>query len=314
MAHIISPYDRRETGSILRLIGLGVAAALSVAFHLLVAWVFIFVFPSLMTDRDRPLDFIPVQLYGDLAPAAPAAPEAPVNPDLKGPDVVKAPASDPALAQPQFTPAPPEAVTAPADVIPLGPKEKAPEKPPEIKKVSPPPKITPPKVEKPKPPKPKPNPDAEINKRMEELQRKVAARENQDQEATHYNTNIDSGRGQGDSSERSGASGGQRVHPEMARYYEHVRDIVSSNWVQPADSLPDSIEAHYYVTIDPSGRILAVRLVRSSGYQSYDQSVQRAITKSNPLPGLPPIFEGRTIVVGLIFNPGDLRRRSRQMS
>jgi hypothetical protein len=63
-----------------------------------------------------------------------------VAPDLKGPDVVEAPRSEPALNQP--APPQPAALTAPAEVIPLGPK--AVKKPALQKTPAAPPKVTPP--------------------------------------------------------------------------------------------------------------------------------------------------------------------------
>lgn len=308
MSHFISPYDRENGYSETNL---ALAVILSVAFHLAVVWVFIYVFPALLTHRDQPLEFVTVILAGDMAPPAPAAPaDLPVDPDQKGPDVVEAPQGDPALSQPQFKPVTPDTVTAPPDVIPLGPKAKAPEKPPEIKKVSPPPKITPPKVEK---PKPRPNPDAEINKRLEELKRKREADKlDEDIEARMYNLNLARGRGEGDSSEQSGSSGSQATHPEIARYYRHIRDIISENWVPPVEAYANAKPTVYRVTIDPSGRIASLQLLQSSGNQSYDLSVERAINKSNPLPPLPPIFGGRAISPGLTFELEELQRIIRQ--
>lgn len=308
MSNSISPYDRENGYSET---GLALAVVLSIAFHLLVAWVFIFIFPTLLTNRERPEQYIIVDL-GMGAPAAPAAPaDLPVDPNQKGPDVVEAPKSPPATPQPQFTPAP-EAVTAPADVIPLGPKTKAPDKPPEIKKAPPPPKITPPKVEKEKP-KPKPNPDAEIEKRMAELKRKREA-DALDEAIAARMMNLDAtrGRGDGDSSEMSGSSGNQRLHPEEARYYAHIKDIISENWVPPVESYSTNIRSVNRITIEPSGRIANTRVMESSGNQSYDISVQRAIDKSNPLPPLPPIFGGKSITPGLIFDSDELRRINRQ--
>lgn len=304
----MSPYDRENGYSET---SLALAVILSIAFHLLVAWVFIFIFPTLLTYRDKPDEYIIVDL-GLGAPAAPAAPaDLEVDPDQKGPDVVEAPKSAPAIPQPQFTPTP-EAVTAPPDVIPLGPKTKAPDKPPEIKKAPPPPKITPPKVEKEKP-KPKPNPDAAINKRMAELKRKREAAELDDEiERRMMNLNAARGRGDGDSSEQSGSSGNQRLHPDIARYYAHIKDIISENWVPPVESHSTNIRSVNRITIEPGGRIANTRVVESSGNQSFDISVQRAIDKSNPLPPLPPIFGGKSITPGLIFDSEELRRINRQ--
>lgn len=311
MSNFISPYDRESGYSETNL---ALAVILSVAFHLTVAWVFIFVFPILLSHRDQEPDFMTVIITGLEAPPAPAAPaDLPVDPNQKGPDVVAAPKGDPVPPPPQLKSVTPDAAPAPPDVIPLGPK--APDKPPEIKKVSPPPKITPPKVEKPKveTPKPKVNPDAEINKRMDALKRKRAAEQlDEDIEARMYNLNLARGRGEGDSSEQSGASGTQKIHPDMARYYRHIRDIISENWVPPTEALATNNQTVYQITIAPGGQITSLQLLRSSGNQNYDLSVQRAINKSNPLPELPPIFGGQPISPRLTFESEELQRVIRQ--
>jgi len=311
MSQFISPYDRENGFSELNM---GLSAMLSVAFHLLVVWAFVYALPNLLTQRARQLDFITVQLYGALAPAAPAAPaDLPVDPNQKGPDVVEVPKSDPALSQPKLDPVTPDKVIAPADVIPLGPKAK--DKPPEIikEKKSPPPPIVKP-LETAKPKAKATNPDAVINKRMEELKRKKEA-DKLDQEilAKMNNLALASGQGQGDASEQGGSSGTQRVHPDIERYLAHITDIVSSNWMQPDQPFSDNIRAVYRVRIEPNGRITSVALEQSSGNPSYDLSVERAISKSSPFPPLPPIFGGASIAHGFIFKPADLRRGSRRM-
>lgn len=306
MAHIISPYDRQSSYLESRL---GFAVLMSIGFHVVVAWLLLFVFPLLIPDRQPKVDeFITVELLGSLAPPAPAAPKAKVNPDLKGPDVVEAPKAPAPTPQP---PAPkvPEQVTAPQDVIPLGPK--APEKPPEIKKTpAAPPKPVPPKVEEDKPkPKPKANLDDSIEKKMKELERKVEA-EDEDAliEAKMMNIVQRRGQGTGEGSESGGATSGQRIDPRMAEYYGHVRDIIMSNWTLPPGAAMN-LRAVYTIVIQPDGRISSFSLKNTSSNEDFDLSAERAIGKSNPLPVLPPVFNGQAQHVGLNFDPKDARPR-----
>lgn len=309
MSYVLSPYDRE--GGFLET-GLGLAILFSVGLHIVLAWMFFVVFPTLMTSkRDQIDEVITVQLLGSLAPPAPAAPDAPVNPNLKGPDVVEMPKSDPTPApQPQFTPAPPE-VAPPPDVIPLGPK--APEKPPEIKKTqAAPPKVTPPKVEQEKP-KPKPSNDAAINNVMRNLERKVEA-ERRDEAINSRMADLSKtvGQGSGEGSESGGATTGQRVHPEKMRYYAHIKDLVSENWRPPNGSVERNLVAEYQITIEPDGQVSVGRFHERSGDAAFDESVTRAINMSLPFPPLPPIFEGRPEGVRLGFDPKELRRRQSQ--
>ncbi len=43
-------------------------------------------------------------------------------------------------------------------------------------------------------------------------------------------------------------------------------------------------EAEFEVTQLPSGEVLNVRLLKSSGHAAYDAAIERAIRKSSPLP------------------------------
>jgi len=283
------------------------AFLLSAGLHVLLGGFLLFFLPHWADRKTKMDDVITVQLLGSLSPPAPAAPPAPVVPDLKGPDVVEAPRSEPALNQPP--PPQPAALTAPAEVIPLGPK--APKKPALQKTPAAPPKVTPPKVAADPPPKPKtpPNNDAEINKRLEALRRKT--------EADQLEAAIDSrlvdlrkrqGQGQGESSESGGGtSGTQRLHPEKEAYYRQVKDIVSFNWRPPVGAMSASLKAVFTIKIETSGQVSALRLDHSSGNPDYDLSVERAIRQS-VLPPLPPIFEGRADTPGLIFGLDEMQR------
>lgn len=312
MTSFISPYSRRdnfwESGlgpKILLMLSAGIPAIL---LHIAVIWVFLFLADS-SSRKLGPDDYITVQLLGELMPAAPAAPPAPVDKNIKTPDVVEAPKSAPDIAQP-FTPSTPEVITAPPEVIPLGPQAK--EKPPEIKKATPKPVVTPPKVREDPPPKkvePKPNPDAELNKSLAALQRKVEAQKNQDAQGTHVNTAISEGAGTGEGSQNSGSTDGARLDPRIASYYNHLRDIIRQNWfwVSPQGTDESKLVTVVEALIEPNGVIKLIKIVRPSGNQDFDLSVIKAINKSNPFPALPPVFEGRSHNVTLRFRPADLR-------
>ncbi|MDL2226279.1 TonB family protein [Deltaproteobacteria bacterium OttesenSCG-928-M10] len=309
MSHIISPYDR-ENGRLEKILSLAVFG--SIAVHVLICWAFLFLLPSLHSERQsRNDEIIMVQLLGSLVPPAPAAPaNLPVNPDSKLPDIIEAPKGDPQpTPQPQFTPSPPDPVAAPTDVIPLGPK--APEKPPEIKKTqAPPPKPQAPKVEPEKPKKPPVNKnlDADIEKRMQQLERKVEADTlDDDIEARMMNLAKAQGAGHGEGSQSGGATQGQRIHPEKMRYYEHIKDIVSMNWIPPAGAISGNIKTVFQIRIEPNGHVSASKVLQSSGNVEYDQSVERAVKKSSPFPPLPAIFEGVADEPALVFDSEKLR-------
>ena len=67
---------------------------------------------------------------------------------------------------------------------------------------------------------------------------------------------------------------------------EYTGKIVSKirrNIVMPPD-VADDARAEFSVTLLPGGTVLGARLTRSSGHTAYDNAVERAILKSQPLP------------------------------
>ncbi|MDR2386200.1 MAG: TonB C-terminal domain-containing protein [Deltaproteobacteria bacterium] len=251
---------------------------------------------NLHSSDELPYDVMTVQLIGALEPPAPAAPPAPVDPTIMGPDTVELPQSDPIIPQPtpldqMITP------VVPTEAIPIG--ETPPEDPivPVTKIEDPPPKVAPPKVEEPPKPKPKPktpNPEATLNKRIEEIRRKTEAA-NQDEAINSAIVNIArrSGKGDGSSSNQVGSSTqGNFVDPGKVPYYAQIRDIVRSNYIPPVDAIPPNLVVEFIVVIQPNGTISGKRLRRSSGNPAYDQSVALAIDRTR-LPALPPAFNGQ---------------------
>ncbi|UQZ89194.1 hypothetical protein C4J81_08275 [Deltaproteobacteria bacterium Smac51] len=294
---------------------LGVALFISLGLHVLASWVFLYVIPAYESSKkDKVENIITVQLLGSVAPPAPAAPAMKVNPDLKGPDVVEVPPAPPEPSPAPIPNDPEPLVTAPADVIPIAPKP--PEEPPVIKKTeTPPPKVTPPPKKQETPPPKKTQPaqpslDSQINKRLRELERKTAA-DNTDDLINQRIMNIakSQGQGQGESSESyGGATQGERLDPEKARYYSHIRDIVSKNWVAPASALSSNLSAVYQIRIEPDGRVSNSRLRTSSGNTDYDLSVERAVKQSSPFPPLPAVFGGKADTPALRFGLSDMRQ------
>jgi colicin import membrane protein len=48
--------------------------------------------------------------------------------------------------------------------------------------------------------------------------------------------------------------------------------------------VPDEARAEFAVTVLPGGGVLNARLLKSSGHRAYDEAVERAIIKAQPLP------------------------------
>lgn len=155
-------------------------------------------------------------------------------------------------------------------------------------------KIEPPKVEEAVPPQPEIKPDIVLpdkkkveTKPAEEKKKpkakpvaqkpsisraeQQAAREKAEQEA----------REKAEQAERAAAIG--RVVDE---YTGKIAAKIRSRIVLPPD-VADDARAEFLVTVLPGGSVLPPRLLKSSGNAAYDNAVERAIIKSQPLP-LPP--------------------------
>jgi colicin import membrane protein len=89
----------------------------------------------------------------------------------------------------------------------------------------------------------------------------------------------------------------------IAGWVDKVRAKIRGNIVLPPD-LKGNPEALFLVTQLPTGEVLQVRLVISSGHTAYDEAVLRAILKSSPLPkpDSPGVFERE---LKLTFRPKD---------
>jgi colicin import membrane protein len=226
---------------------------------------------------------------------------------MDAPRAPAAPAAKPAAAKPVSKPAPPAPKPAPA-AKPAPARQKVdevvlPAKPKELPKSAP----------KPNPPAPtaqelldrmrakvaqEPPPAPTAQELLDRMRARAAAQEQAAPRANAPAAAVDPAAG------AAAASGGAgRFDPEMAAYHRKIQTMLYANWVganqfrhQP------ELRASFEVRVQPDGRIRAVRLVRSSGNRFYDESAERAILKSEPLPN-PPRGE---ITLSLTFNPMEI--------
>jgi colicin import membrane protein len=156
--------------------------------------------------------------------------------------------------------------------------------------------------EKPKPkPKPKPEakpkPDPDFQKRLQEqvmAEQKVLEQQRQERELRDLIA-----RQQADAARAATAARAKALN----EYIGLIQRRVKSNWILPAD-LQGNPQAVFRVVQIPSGEVIDVRLVRSSGNPAYDAAVERAILKSSPLP-LPASRELFHRELELTFRPHD---------
>lgn len=69
----------------------------------------------------------------------------------------------------------------------------------------------------------------------------------------------------------------------VSEYKAKIEAKIRRNVVEPPDVSKDA-RAEFFVTLLPGGTVLSVRLTKSSGNATYDNAVERAILKSQPLP------------------------------
>jgi colicin import membrane protein len=182
------------------------------------------------------------------------------------PDMMDAPPAQPKIEEPP----PPEKVVEPEVPPPqpekiVEPEIVMPDKKPEKKNVE-----TKPVEVKPEKKKPAPIPEKKIEAKptRQEMEARIAQQAAREQAEQAARTRA-----------AQAAVTGRLVD-------EHIGKIVSKirrNIVMPPDVAEDA-RAEFSVTLLPGGTVLSARLTKSSGNAAYDNAVERAILKSQPLP------------------------------
>jgi colicin import membrane protein len=193
-------------------------------------------------------------------------------------------------------------VEAPPPSLPAAEPRPAP-KPEPRPEVKPPPRVEKPQIaisDKPKPkPKPevKPKPDPEFQKRLQEQvaqEQKALDQQRQERELRELIAKQ-----QADAARQAAAARSKALNEYIARIQAKVR----SSWILPPD-IQGNPEAIFDVVQLPTGEVLSIKLVKSSGNAAYDDAVERAILKSSPLP-LPASRELFSRELKLTFRPKD---------
>ncbi len=152
------------------------------------------------------------------------------------------------------------------------------------KPVEPPRPVAPPKPEialpeKKKPKAPEPAKPAEIKpvppKKTEPVQ--------MDQKALAAQAEQDRARAAQAAQQAAAAAA---ITGEIGKYKGLIKAKITRYVVMPPD-VPDKAQAEFDVILLPGGSVLSARLTKPSGNAAYDEAVERAITKAQPLP-LPP--------------------------
>ena len=103
-----------------------------------------------------------------------------------------------------------------------------------------------------------------------------------------------------------GGGGGGSSDLRLAAYYISINNKIQQVWVLPPyDKRNGKLEAIVVLKIARDGRILGFDFEKRSGDDKLDESVARAIRKSDPLPPLPDFFRESVLEVGIRFIPDE---------
>jgi protein TonB len=98
-----------------------------------------------------------------------------------------------------------------------------------------------------------------------------------------------------------GAAVGGLDNPDFvySYYIDQMLALISANWLRP--SLGAGVEAVVHFRIHRDGQISDVRIIRSSGYNSFDLAGLRAVQLAAPFPRFPESYSHDTLGVNLIL-------------
>ncbi len=100
------------------------------------------------------------------------------------------------------------------------------------------------------------------------------------------------GHGTGTTGAEGASSGGFTA---LDIYKAQITNVIWNNWSFPVDAYDEKtllrLEAILRIKVDKSGKVNSVDIVKRSRDQHFDNSILRAIEKSNPLPPLPAWYQ-----------------------
>ncbi len=105
----------------------------------------------------------------------------------------------------------------------------------------------------------------------------------------------------------------QRVESDTAlanSYIALITDVIQNNWSRPP-SARNNMEAELALQLVPTGEVVSVKVIKSSGNAAFDRSAETAVLKAGRFPELQQlpvrVFEQYFRRLRLKFKPEDLR-------
>ncbi len=94
-------------------------------------------------------------------------------------------------------------------------------------------------------------------------------------------------------------------------YHDYIFERIAANWSRPPSARRD-MQVELLVQLVPTGQVISVTVVRSSGNAAFDRSAEQAVYKVGRFEKLqeikdPRVFEKYFRRLSLVFRPDDLR-------
>lgn len=141
---------------------------------------------------------------------------------------------------------------------------------------------------------------------QEKVAQEKAAREKAEQAARAQ-------REQQEAAQRAAEQAQAAAQQSIATFGDYVRDRVAGNWSRPPSARRD-MQVELQIQIVPTGQVMGVVVMRSSGDPAFDQSAVSAVQRAGRFDRLqelarkdPLLFEQYFRRFNLIFRPEDLR-------
>lgn len=103
----------------------------------------------------------------------------------------------------------------------------------------------------------------------------------------------------------------QILEEEAQSYIELISQRIEQNWSRPP-SARNGMNCELLIQLVPTGRVVSVNVVESSGNPAFDRSAELAVQKAESFPEIkdmsPQVFEKYYRRLRLRFNPQDLRQ------
>ncbi len=103
-----------------------------------------------------------------------------------------------------------------------------------------------------------------------------------------------------------GNTDGAQVGLARRLYYTEIWNAIRRQWALPEFLKSQHLETVLVVVVRRDGKVLDLRVEKSSGNEVYDESARRAVRKAEPLPPFPAIYSPPQEEIGLRFRPEDL--------